>query len=245
MRRAKQQVDKRKELIWYTMQKIQFITFDAAGTLIAPHPTVGEIYADTLRARGIDCEAVPIEKKFRESFGQALAKSPESMLQPRVFWKNIVQKAISGYCPDDQLDAVFETLWNRFGEGRSWCLLKGTKAALTHLRSNGFRLGVLSNNDSRLHGVLEDLGILPFFEQVFVSAELGYSKPDTQIFKEVETALKLPPSALLHVGDDPIRDEEAARKAGWSSILVAEENGPDWRVKDLGRIPNLLAGVTA
>ena len=42
-----------------------------------------------------------------------------------------------------------------------------------------------------------------------------------------------------------IQSYEAARKAGWSSILVAEENGPDWRVKDLGRIPNLLAGAPA
>ena len=227
------------------MQRIQFISFDAAGTLIAPNPTVGEIYAETLRDRGMICEAAPIEKKFRESFGQALAESPQAMLQPRVFWKNIVQESISGYCPDDQMEVVFEILWNRFGEGRAWRLMEGTKDTLTHLRSKGIRLGVLSNNDSRLHGVLEDLGILPFFEQVFVSAEIGYSKPDPQIFKEVETALKLPASALLHVGDDPVLDEEAARKAGWRSILVGEKNGPGWRVNDLGEIPDLLAEVTA
>ncbi len=227
------------------MQKIQFITFDAAGTLMVPHPTVGEIYADILRERGMIGDAERIEMRFRESLRQAQAKSPKAMLEPRGFWKAIVGEAISDYCPENRLDDVFEALWERFGEGRAWRLLDGAKATLGNLRASGFRLAVLSNNDSRLHGVLEDLGISTFLEQVFVSAELGHGKPDPAIFKCVEKAVQLPPSSLLHVGDDPVRDADAARKAGWNAILVTKESGSGWRVGNLLEIPSLLSGVPA
>ena len=227
------------------MSAIQVITFDAAGTLIVPHPSVGEIYAEVLQNHGISGDAERIERNFRKIFRREQAKSSDALLEPRAFWKIIVEEAISDFCPAQELDSVFEELWNCFGEGRRWRLLDEVQPALNELQALDVRMAVLSNNDSRLRTVLQDLGIAAFFEQVFISSELGHGKPDPMVFRCVEKAFRLPPSCFLHVGDDPVRDAAAARNAGWEAILVTKEDGDGLRVGNLSEVPRHLAAISA
>jgi putative hydrolase of the HAD superfamily len=62
--------------------------------------------------------------------------------------------------------------------------------------------------------ILEQLGVSKFFEQVFISSELGADKPDPEIFRRALEVVRLSPSEVLHVGDDPERDWKAASAAG-------------------------------
>ncbi|MFP6900967.1 MAG: HAD-IA family hydrolase, partial [Opitutales bacterium] len=136
-------------------------------------------------------------------------------------------------------------LWERFGRGESWRLLDEVRPTLEKLKEQGYRMAVLSNNDSRLRKVLDDLGIAPFFEHVFVSSELGCGKPDPNVFRSVEEVMGLQSNALLHVGDDPARDAAAARKAGWQAILLTEESGPGLRAREISQLPDLLETLAA
>jgi putative hydrolase of the HAD superfamily len=64
--------------------------------------------------------------------------------------------------------------------------------------------------------ILEHLGISKFFKHVFLSSELGADKPDPEIFRRGLNLIRLKPSEVLHVGDDPERDWQAATAAGLS-----------------------------
>src|SRR6266481_9515602 len=79
-----------------------------------------------------------------------------------------------------------------------------------------FYLGVISNFDGRLRLILQHLGISKFFSHVFISSELGADKPDPEIYRRAVSLMKLHPNGVLHVGDDPERDWEAASSAGLS-----------------------------
>ncbi|MGY4494381.1 HAD-IA family hydrolase [Pseudomonas sp. TE3610] len=84
-----------------------------------------------------------------------------------------------------------------------------------------FRLGVLSNNPGALRGVLEShLGL----QTVFLSGELGVTKPLPGIFEAVEQRLGLTGDAICLV-DDSIPNLEAAATRGWRILHYACEPG--------------------
>ena len=79
-----------------------------------------------------------------------------------------------------------------------------------------FQLGVISNFDGRLRFILEHLGISKFFNQVFISSELGADKPHPEIYQRALELIQFNPADALHVGDDPERDWKGATAAGLS-----------------------------
>ena len=56
--------------------------------------------------------------------------------------------------------------------------------------------------------------------KIFVSTELGAQKPSKRIFEIVQARIKVTPSNILHVGDNPIEDIQGAVHAGWNAALV-------------------------
>jgi putative hydrolase of the HAD superfamily len=67
-----------------------------------------------------------------------------------------------------------------------------------------------------LRFILEHLGISKFFAHIFISSEIGADKPDPEIYRCALKLIELKPNEILHVGDDPERDWEAASTAGLS-----------------------------
>ena len=78
--------------------------------------------------------------------------------------------------------------------------------------------------------ILEQLGVSKFFSRVFLSSELGADKPDPEIFRRALHWSNARPAETLHVGDDPVRDWEAARAAG---LEVFELRRPNNSLHDL------------
>jgi putative hydrolase of the HAD superfamily len=62
-------------------------------------------------------------------------------------------------------------------------------------------------------------------QAVFISAEIGFLKPDVRFFRAVERRLNLLPSEIALVGDDEIADFCGARQAGWRAIRLDREQG--------------------
>ena len=117
---------------------------------------------------------------------------------------------------------MFEELWEIFARGEHWRLADGAKDTLSKLKERGYRLAVLSNNDSRLRSVLKDLAIDFLFEKIFISSEMGVEKPEAEIFRKVEKSFSKKPSSFLHIGDSYSRDFEGASHAGWDALLFGK-----------------------
>ena len=96
------------------------------------------------------------------------------------------------------------------------------------LRDREIDLCVLSNWDARLHAVLDGSGLGEYLSKRFISAELGWEKPDPAIYRHVSEILRLPSNTLLSVGDDPKNDVEGPKRAGWQAVQIERPKRDLW-----------------
>ena len=204
---------------------VKAITFDAGGTLIRPYPSVGEIYAEVLARYRIQVDPQEVESDFRTTFSQnrKIERKEVSEDAERSFWRGLVGTVLGHHIPSKIFEAVFDELYNTFASASRWQLANNALPVLKELGFRGYRLAILSNADSRFRQVFQEMGIADLVEEVFISSEIGYEKPDPRIFRHVEKTLGLPPHQILHIGDNPHQDAQGAANAGWHHLLLKSE----------------------
>lgn len=198
---------------------IKAILFDAAGTLFELTQTVGEHYAFVGREVGLQLDAPSLDRAFVVAWKRMPLRPPTG--RPRedddkAWWRALVNDVFEQVAPQTKeldRDNFFEVAYEHFAEPGVWRLFEETYDVLGELSSR-HPLAVISNFDGRLRVILEHLGISRFFAHFFISSEIGYDKPDPQIFRRAAELMKMQPGELLHAGDDPERDWQAARAAG-------------------------------
>ena len=173
--------------------EIRLLTIDAAGTLIRPWPSVGAVYAQTAREHGLKVEDDQIDKRFYEIFGDLQKNKKITQGEEKEFWRSVVWETFRPFTETKTLDPIFEKLWNLFAQGDHWRLSEHAVSSIQTIRKRGYQVALLSNNDSRLRQVIQDLGIEDLFDELFISAEIGYEKPQLEIFRHVEENLQKQP----------------------------------------------------
>ena len=88
------------------------------------------------------------------------------------------------------------------------------------LKRTGVRLGVISNWDASLEGLLRELMLLPYFDDVVASAAVGYRKPDHVVFELALERMGIEAARALHVGDLPEADGDGATSAGMRPVII-------------------------
>jgi putative hydrolase of the HAD superfamily len=195
------------------------IFFDAVGTLIYLPKSVGHHYALIGGRVGLLLEADALDRAFAACWKQMPPRpaidSPRDD-DDKGWWRELVHCVLDHVAPgtsEFDCDAFFEVAYSHFAEAGVWDLYPEVGEVLGSLQPR-FDLAVISNFDGRLRMILEHLGVSQFFPRVFLSSELGADKPDPEIFRRALRLSGAQPDETLHVGDDPVRDWEAARSAG-------------------------------
>ncbi len=225
------------------ISRIRIVTLDVGGTLVHPYPSVGEVYAEVLASHGIRVAPGDLQARFREVFfGRPAAPRPQvDDAAEKEMWFELVSRIAGPFCPPGRLPAVFEDLYETFADPARWRLVEDAVPTIRALQRGGYRTAILSNADSRLRRVLSGLGVTPLVDEVFISAELGFEKPDVRIFRAVESRLQERPEAFLHVGDSMVHDGEGARAAGWAWLVLDGVSAPaSGRIRSLGELPAIL-----
>lgn len=209
------------------------IFFDAVGTLFGIQGTVGEIYRKAAARHGLTgVDPVALDRAFYLRF----AGSPPAAFpgvdpqglphQERAWWRQVVQGSFTGLgiqIPADfpGFDTCFQEVYELFATRDPWYLYPETVEVLEQLCGMGIPLGLISNFDTRLYGVLKDLGIREYFQCITLSTEVGAAKPSPLVF---ETALKqmgIPTG--WHIGDSLEQDYRGAVAAGLSGLWLDRE----------------------
>jgi putative hydrolase of the HAD superfamily len=230
----------------FDYKQVTVVTFDAGGTLLRPHPSVGAIYREVALKHGCEYPADMLDGRFRAAFHTVSRDDsvPDPEARERDFWRRVVLETIAN--PEleqpKNFDSFFVELWETFAHASRWREFDGAGAMLCELKKRGFRLGIISNWDQRLHIVLEESDLQSLFEVVVISTEARCEKPDPQIFRVAEKAFGVDPSQFLHVGDSRKHDIDGAHAAGWKALLVRHDNLParDCEVGQLDQIVSLL-----
>jgi putative hydrolase of the HAD superfamily len=100
-----------------------------------------------------------------------------------------------------------------------WRLFDDALPALGALSSLGWSHVILSNHVPELGEIAAALGLAPYLDGIWNSAETGYEKPHPRAFQMVLEGLD-GAGAVWMIGDDPQADIAGARSAGIPGILV-------------------------
>jgi len=218
--------------------------FDAAGTLFTINGSVGEIYARIAREYGKEVTVADREAGFRRCFTTAPPMAFPGALPEQIpalekqWWRNLVQNVFASFGPFPQFTAYFDALFTCFARADAWRLYPETLETLTTLQTRGLRLGIISNFDSRLFGLLDGLGIAHFFDPVVISTHAGAAKPEQAIFTQALSHYQLRPDESLHVGDSYDTDIVGAQSAGLTPVLI-DRRGHDQRTDGYMKVKSL------
>jgi putative hydrolase of the HAD superfamily len=202
---------------------LKAITFDAGNTLIRLSRPVGVTYADVAKRFGADLNPVDLEHGFRAAW-KTVPRLPD-MPGPRpddgrTWWREVVKQTLENARVEvEPFDGFFDAVYQEFTLPGVWRLEPGALELLQDLRRAGFRLGIISNFDLRLHQILKHVGVLDLFEQVIVSSQVGAEKPSPRIFEEALRRFAVEPGELLHVGDEEKADGDGARALGIQAFI--------------------------
>ena len=133
--------------------------------------------------------------------------------------------AAAGYPPEsvDPFKQAFREAW-----GVTHTLVPGAREMLEMLHSKGYRLFAASNSFGHLQrSRLQHAGILHFFEDTFISMDIGYDKPDIRFFQEALRRANLQPSEVLMIGDSMTTDVLGAQAAGIDALFFDRRGGQD------------------
>jgi len=210
--------------------RVRAVLFDAAGTLLLFREDVGETYRRFALEVGVDLPATRIREAFVRVLSHANrmvfpdeARERRPSLERKWWWQLVraTFRAADSTASFTDFDACFDRLWSHYASGAAWLLAPGTRPALETLRARQLPMGIVSNFDHRLPGILQELDILEYFETVTTPAEIGVAKPDRRIFDAALARLGDPGGRVVYVGDRAVEDVAGAREAGLFPIPVS------------------------
>jgi putative hydrolase of the HAD superfamily len=226
---------------------IRAVTFDAAGTLIAPREPVGRTYARIARECGIPADEAAVEQAFRAAFRAAPPLAfPDVAVdaredRERAWWRDVVRAALGPGGAHAELEACFGRLFAYYADGAAWIVYPEVPGVLDIVRARGLRTGVVSNFDRRLPRLLDELGLAPRFDAIVWSSDVGAAKPAAAIFTHAVRRLGIAPAETCHVGDDLEADVGGAARAGLRAIHLDRRRRDAEALSTLTDLERLLA----
>ena len=159
-------------------------------------------------------------KEYEETFWPLFAKRKEDNSEVCLIWDEVVKlfEKFKVILPDD-LEELDYTIMNQMQQD---ILLEEVRDTLKKLQEQGIRMYILSNSiftGVSTRRLLDDFGILQYFDKVYSSADYGVRKPGEKFFNiAIEEILSDNPGTckedILYVGNDYLTDVQGAMAAG-------------------------------
>ncbi len=93
------------------------------------------------------------------------------------------------------------------------------------LSKRGYLLGIIANTitETEIPDYLEEYGLTEYFKTVVLSSKVGIRKPNPEIYWEAARRVGVEPAKCVYVGDNPVRDVEGTRAAGYGMMILILE----------------------
>jgi putative hydrolase of the HAD superfamily len=203
------------------------VFFDVGNTLILPEPSVAQVCAEVLHAAGHPYELAAIESilpvveeyyedRYRED--DSFWTSDEGAADVWVGMYELLCRRLG--VPVSQARELGRRVYGEFGSASRWRPYADVIPEFRRLRAAGVKVGIVSNWDTRLAGVLDGIGLGELIDSVVCSATEGLHKPDPRIFELACSRLGVDAARSAHVGDHMYADVAGARGAGMTPVLI-------------------------
>lgn len=99
------------------------------------------------------------------------------------------------------------------------------KATIVELDRRGYQLGIIANTitETEIPDWMETDGVTKYFKAVVLSSKVALRKPNPEIYWEAARRIGVEPAKCAYVGDNPVRDVEGTRAAGFGMMVLFAE----------------------
>lgn len=152
---------------------------------------------------------------------------------------------ISGYLLVAEIvDSSFEELYNLNirinNEVEDVNLYPETLQVLNHLKSKGYKLGLVSNLATPYKSPFFNHGLDNYFDESVFSCDVGLKKPDKRIYDLAMEKLGSLPENSIMIGDGYKSDYEGAKEAGLNAFYLDRTNSSQDSINSLKDIIRVL-----
>jgi putative hydrolase of the HAD superfamily len=208
---------------------VRAVFFDAGETLLYPHPSFAEVFAEVLREEGHRVDPATVQEvvsaysqRFTDSLltgeGRLWSTSSE---RSRKMWRGVYDTFLTEVgAPRSEHDHLFERLYARFTDLATYRLHPDALPVLDRLRKTDLTVGLISNFEEGLERLLDALEVAHYFDVTVISGVEGVEKPDPEIFRIALERAGVRPEEAVYVGDHPFFEVDPAREVGLRPVLV-------------------------
>ncbi|RLN94682.1 hypothetical protein BBJ28_00007698 [Nothophytophthora sp. Chile5] len=224
------------------------VTLDATGTLLRPAERIGDTYLRFWeRASGHQLStsrraaaAAAVTTRFPSAFSRLSKEQPnfgagvasDSVASAYPWWHELILDVIAHAdvaerIPEEVGERFTRELYAHYASPEAWTVYDDVIPTLETLRRQDVALGVISNFDERLEGLLRGLELREYFQVVTTSFNHPTMKPHASLFlstfaalQEADSESDVDASQVLHVGDHRSKDYEAALAVGARARLL-------------------------
>lgn len=188
------------------------ILFDLDNTLVARDAAHGR-YCESFLDRC--CSGLSADEQS-EAIHEMLTVDQRGYLDRKEYCRWLAERL-----PESGMSA--EAIWGDYRGQLAELVRQDTRVLdLVKRLKQSFRLAVVSNGSGAVQRrKLAAAGLAGRFEDLFISGELGWEKPDERIFLYTLKQLGCAPEEALFVGDDPQRDIGGAGNVGIATCWIA------------------------
>ena len=236
---------------------LRAVIFDLGGTLLHHSTDFDELIksshqsmTDYLVGEGLEVELDDVTKVSNEVYSTYSSFAEKSLIEldARILYSAILYRlGIAEYSNEGLIVGTIGSFYDLFVD--DYHIFKDVKNALSRLKRQGLKLGLITNNYStdfhlRLLGKFE---LERFFDAIVVSSKLGVRKPHERIFLHCLEELGVRSIDSIFVGDDPLHDIQGAKNAGMRCVWVKRKEcgdiptEPDWTVESIGQAVEIIA----
>ncbi len=235
--------------------KIKKIYLDVGDTLLYLNIPPGSIYLQILETNGLlkrNLDPTILKNAFSKSWTDMNQKSDPNYrdrysIHPDKkdgWWKELIHnflKIVNGEDSDLPDEPVFQEIFQRFDDENLWKIEPTFFELLNMAKKLNISLGIISNWDLRLRGLLERKNLTQYFSPILISAEFGYEKPSELIFIEAQNKANCNADELVYIGDKPELDYYTPHRLGWRAFIIRNENIPEIpTIRNLSEIFSIL-----
>lgn len=99
------------------------------------------------------------------------------------------------------------------------------KSTILELDRRGYTLGIIANTitETEIPDWMVEDGVAHYFKAVLLSSKVRIRKPDPAIYHLACRSVNKQPENCAYIGDNPIRDVQGTRDAGWGMMIRIDE----------------------
>ena len=191
------------------MANISCVLFDLGGVIVNWH--------NSWLIQDVSDEFQLQKEKLSKEYYKNLPKIATGKINEKELW-NIIGKELES----KKLMNLNESLLDRIFQKH--CSLNNSMINLSkELSQKGITVGILSNTEPASYSAIEKLTSLDHFEYKFLSYNIGYLKPNQEIYRHVIDNVPFLKEELFFI-DDLKTNVESARVEGIDSVQYTDYN---------------------